>query len=190
MAKLYIRGILKPVTITKEQAVNLAIIDDDDKISPTDKFTLNGTRFSKKDIKNIIEDDAEDNSQESANKRKEENSKYYEDVSKEYNMHIVMLCNRSPDSKAEDTRLYELAWSAYTKKPITQEFLQEVRKRQHAFFVAHPHHPYASVNISDLLPREKFGQDSLTEVMPSYITTKIQNIISEAFNTAKHLHKI
>ncbi len=190
MAKLYLRGILKPVTLSKQQAQNLAIIDDDDKYRPDYKMTLNGTRFAKKDIKNIIEDDAEDNNQENKDKQKEENAKYYAQVNDVYNTHIVMLCNKSPDNKAEDTRLYELAWSTYTTKPITQEFLQEVKRRQMAFFLAHPRHPYAAINIGDLLPREKSQKDSLAEVMPSYVTTKIQNIISEAFNTAKQLHKI
>lgn len=190
MAKLYLRGILKPVTISKQQAQNLVIIDDDSKISGETKYTLNGTRFAKKDIKNIIEDDVEDNNEESAAKRKEENAKHYEQMNSEYVRQIAILCDKSADVKAKDTRVYELVWGCFTSKPVTQDFLAEVVKRQEVFYSTHPKHPYASINVYDLIPRDKFPEYSLNEVMPNFISTKVLHIISEAFNTAKAIHKI
>ena len=190
MSKLYIRGINKPIIITLSQAKNIGKVYDDESVSPKTKLNIEGTRFLKEDIKNIIENDVEDTRAELSDNKRTENDKYYEDVSKEYTRMIIELCNKSVESKANDTRLYELAWSGFTLSPVTQEFLQEVKKRQRAFYEKHPKYPYASINVVDLLPKEKAPKDSIREIMPSYISKKILAMIDEAYRTARYSRMI
>lgn len=190
MSKLYLKGIKNPITITTSQAINIGKAYDDDKISDKFKMNVDGTRFLKEDIKNIIENDIDDSKSEISDSRKIENDSYYTEENKKYNHHILSLCKKSPELKSQDTKLYELAWKGFTSKPITQEFLDEVKKRQATFYDKYPHHPYASINIKDLLPNEKNVEDSLSEVMPHFISRKINGIVSEAFNSARYLKQI
>lgn len=190
MAKLYLKGVQKPFTIETQTAIVLNKILEDKSI-PTDKqFNKNGLRFSKSDIRYVIENDPEDNQAESSEKKKVENDTYYSDIMKDYNRHIVSLCDKPVEQKAKDTRLYELVWSSFTKLPLTDGFLDEVIKRQTIFYETHPTYPYASINILDLLPREKSQEYSVSEMIPSHISSKVSQIINEAYQTARFLHKV
>ena len=190
MAKLYLKGIRTPITVTTSQAINIGKAYEDDSVSDKLKMNVNGTRFLKEDIKNIIENDIDDTRAEVSDNKRTENDSYYADVSKDYNKYILRLCDKPIEEKANDTKLYQLAWSGFTLSPITQEFLDEVKLRQKAFYEVNPKYPYASINISDLLPRKREEEDSINELMPSYISKRILLIVDEAFRTAKALHKI
>lgn len=190
MAKLYLRGVSKPLTIKKSTAESIGIIYDDATVSGKDSFTFEGIRFRKEDIKHIIENDPEDNQAESSDSKKIANEAYYEEENAKYNKHIASLCDKPVAIKSNDTRLYELVWGAFTSSPVTPFFLDEVKKRQEEFFSTQPKHPYASINILDLLPREKHPEYSIKDLLPSYMSKKVQNIINESFRTAKYLGKI
>lgn len=190
MAKLYLKGINKPITISLSQAINIGKVYDDDSTSGKLKMNIGGTRFLKEDIRNIIENDFEDNAAEKSDNTKNENEKYYSDEFAKYNNKISALCDKDVEEKSKDIKLYSLAWSCFTLEPMTNEFVNEVVKRQRDFFLKYPKYPYASINILDILPIEKNKEDSIREVAPKFITTKLGQIISEAFNTAKYLKKI
>lgn len=187
MSKLYLKGIKNPITITTSQAKNLSKWYESDSVADNTKSEIAGVRFIKEDIKYIIENDIDDAKAEVSDSRKIENDNFYSEANKEYNNNIKNLCKRSPQEKAQDTKLYELAWAGFTLKPVTQEFLEEVKKRQTEFFVKYPHFPYASINILDLIPQEKNIEDSVSEVMPQFISRKLNGIISEAFNSARFM---
>lgn len=190
MAKLYLKGIRTPITITTSQAINIGKAYDDDSVSDKFKMNVNGTRFLKEDIKNIIENDIEDNQAENQDAKRLENDNYYADVAKKYTKMISNLCEEAVEVKTNDTRLYELAWNGFTLSPITQEFLDEVKLRQRKFYEQYPNHPYASINIADLLPRKRHEEDSIQELSPNFISKKIMRIVDEAYKTAKYIGKI
>jgi hypothetical protein len=190
MAKLYLKGINKPITISLFQAKNIGKVYDDESVNGKLKMNVDGVRFSKEDIRNIIENDFEDNSAERSDTAKNENDSYYSEEFNKYNNKISTLCDRNIEDKIKDIKLYSLAWSCFTLKPMTEDFINEVIKRQRDFFSKYPKHPYASINILDLLPTEKSREDSIEEIAPKFITTKLAQIISESFNTAKFLRKI
>lgn len=190
MSKLFLRGVSKPITISTAQAVNLGAWYDDPNVNAKAKSSIGGVRFLKEDIKYIIENDSEDNAAEVSDSRKSENDSYYTEVTRNYSAEISRLCERPLEDKINDIRVYELVWTGFTLEPMTREFVVEVQNRQRKFYEQNPKHPYASINIQDLLPKDKTLENHVREVMPSYISNKVMRIIGEAYSTARLLRKI
>lgn len=190
MSKLYLRGVNKPITISTSQARILTKWNDDETVGQKTKSKIGGVSFVKEDIKYIIENDAEDSHEEVLDTKRNENQEFYEEENRKYNQHISNLCDRKLEDKINDTKIYELAWASSTTNPTTEEFRNEIKKRQRAYFELHPKHPYAALNIFDLLPQEKKDEDSVREIIFSLAVRKINAIISESFRTAKFMHKM
>lgn len=190
MSKLYLKGINNPLTIKVSQAVNIGKMMDDETIPGSKKLEINGTRFTKDDVRYVVENDTDDLKAENSETKKQENDSYYTDVFSEYNKHIKSLCDRSVSEKINDIKVYEIVWYGFTLKPITVDFIEGVKKRQAIFYENNPNHPYASINILDLLPKETSLEYSVHEEMPRFISSKVNRIIGEAYTTARFMHKI
>ena len=190
MSKLYLRGVNKPLTISTSQARTLTRWNDDETVGLKTKSKIDGSSFAKEDIKYIIENDVEDIHEEVLDSKRNENQEYYEEENRKYNQCISRLCDRKLEDKINDTKIYELAWSSSTTNPITEEFKNEIKKRQQTYFELYPKHPYAALNIFDLLPQEKKDEDSVREIIFGLAVRKINAIISESFTTARFMHKM
>lgn len=195
MAKLFLKGISKPFTIEKGTAININRMIEDSNIHTTQSFNKNGIRFTKADIRYIVEDDYEDDSQARSDTRKNENDNYYSNVITEFNAHVRILCNRRIEEKVNDTKLYELVYLAFTgNMEAPEEFINQVKERQRIYFAEHPNYPYAMINLKDLLPRQKAshkdGVVSIAEIMPSFWLRKTEGIIGEAMSAARYMKLI
>lgn len=99
MAKLYLKGINQPFTIEKETAVNINKILDNDSISNTQVFNKNGIRFSKSDIRYVIEHDLDDDKSASTESRQRENDDKINQYLRDFNNEITAYVKGSQELK-------------------------------------------------------------------------------------------
>jgi len=99
MAKLYLKGINQPFTIEKETAVNINKILDNDSILNTQVFNKNGIRFSKSDIRYVIENDLDDDKSASTVSRQRENDDKINQYLRDFNNEITSYVKGSKELK-------------------------------------------------------------------------------------------
>lgn len=190
MAKIYLRGHAKPITIARATAIKISKQMEDDNILPQEYIAHPDFYTEKGNIKAVVINDEEDNVQEQAESRKNDNSEYYDRIDREHRECVLYLCDRSLSAKINDTRVYDLIWRACTGVEPTQEFREKIIERQREFFTKHPTYPYAPVNISDLIPNKSVDGWTVRGIMPNAMSKIAYNIMREALNTARFLKKI
>jgi hypothetical protein len=186
MAKIIITG-KGSITVPRKVAQEVYNFKLDNTILPNGIYSRDGLLIEKRDIKSVIVNDQEDNSQESGEQRKQENEAYYQNIQNDYEAEIRRRVFMFPEHKAEDTRLAEFLYEVmYGTKP-SDAFKQEIIARQTAYFTKFPKHPYAPIVFKDLLPESKGSEMKLSTMLPSFTLKKVEDIMQEAFRTAKFL---
>lgn len=187
MAKLFLRGVAKPIVIEKSTAVTLNRIKDDNTIPKDHEFNRNGLRFSKGDIRYIFENDQEDDGQESSDTRKQENEEYYNKATAEYKQHIASLCKKDVKEKSEDIKLFSILFFSVNGKNPDDTLASEVIGMQRAYFNKNPRHPYARVNYFNLVgafPKENKEYYDMKVGVASFGIRFTERIMTEAFREA------
>lgn len=187
MAKLYLKGIPKPLIIEKSTAVNLNRILDDSMVPADRQFDKDGIRFSKRDIRYVIENDQEDDSQTNNDTRKQENEEYYNKQNADFKNNVVHLCKRSVEEKANDVKLFITMYFGVTGKQPSQEALDQVIAMQKAYFDVNPKHPYAKVNYFKLVNDFPVANREFMDMkygVASFSLRIVDRIIGETFNEA------
>jgi len=187
MAKIYIVGHKNPVTVSKSVAKKVAEIKANPEIMPGHVIDLPEMVIEKREIKSVIIEDSDDNATDSLGERMKENDTYYAMVRIEYEGSIKQRCLAQWNDKAKSTSLWEMVYTGCTGEFPPEQFVIEVMRRQAEYFKVYPRHPYAAINVSDLIPKHSFGEDSIARVMPGASVRKAYAIISEALETAKEL---
>lgn len=192
MAKLYLKRIMKPLTIQKSTAVTINKILDDDSIDKFIQFNFQGIRFCKDDVKHVIEDDAEDDGQTIADERKQENEEYYNKANIDFKQNIQRLCKRSIDDKANDVKLFTLVYHSISGFNPDQETIDKVIEVQREYFTKNPSHPYARINMFQFIknfPQTKEGYSDMKVGVATFGIRFFDRILSEAFREA-HYQKL
>lgn len=190
MAKIYLTGQQKPITVSRAIGEQVAEFKADPTVLNNEVFRSKDFIAEKREIKSVVINDVDDNYSEIKDARKQENDEYYALISKEYDDMIRVRCNLPVSVKSQDTRIMELVYQSFTGKHMDQSFKDEVIKRQLAYFQKNPRHPYASINVGDIILVEKREEDSIAEIMPKVMLKKAMDIMSEALQTAKRIHAI
>lgn len=185
MAKVNLGG-GKQITVSKELARRVANFKANPDILPNELFQCDDFMAEKRDIKSVIVNDHEDNSQESSAERKDNNAEYYQQIQKDHESEIRRRCAMRPEDKARDTRLAELACF----QPVTQEFRERIIAKQRDYFAKHPKHPYAAINFSELLTSSKGKDYTIQSIMPYFALKKVEDIMGEGLRTANYLRLI
>lgn len=189
MAKLFLRGVAKPIVIEKSTAITLNKIKDNKDIPKDHEFNKNGLRFSKGDIRYIFENDQEDDSQDSSDSRKQENEEYYNKATAEYKQHIENLCKKDVKAKAEDIKLFSILYFSVNGKNPDDKLASEVIGMQRAYFNKNPRHPYARVNYFKLIdnyPKENKEYYDMKVGVASFGVRFTERVIMEAFREAQY----
>lgn len=193
MAKLYLKRIMKPLTIQKSTAVTINKILDDDSIDKFIHFNFQGIRFCKDDVKHVIEDDAEDDGQTLADERKQQNEEYYNKQNTDFKNNVIRLCKRSIDEKTNDTKLFVTMYFGVTGSQPSEEILDKVVSMQKAYFDINPTHPYAKVNYFKLVDDFPVAHREYMDMrygVASFGLRVVDRIISETFREAYFLKLI
>lgn len=191
MAKIYLTGQQKPITVSKKVGQQVATFKTDPSILPNELFQSEDFVAEKREIKSVIVNDYEDNSSERNDEVKEANDAHYANLNKDYEKHIEARCFMPIQKKAQDTRAIELVYESFTGEKAPQSFKDEVVKRQSEYYTKYPKHPYAGINFQDIMPSPRKSPEAhLAEVMPSYVLGKAMKIMAEGLSTAKKMHLI
>jgi hypothetical protein len=188
MAKLFLRGVAKPIVIDKSTAITLNKIKDNKDIPKDHEFNKNGLRFSKGDIRYIFENDQEDDSQDSSDNRKQENDEYYNKATADYKHHIENLCKKDVKAKAEDIKLFSILYFSVNGKNPDDKLASEVIGMQRAYFDKNPRHPYARVNYFKLIdnyPKENKEYYDMKVGVAHFGVRFTERVIVEAFREAQ-----
>jgi len=185
MAKIYLKGIQKPITVPRSLAKQVDDFWSDSSILPNERFKHHSFNIEKREIKSIIHEDFEDNTSESNDVKKEENEKFYREENEKYEKNIEILCNKSVTEKANNTKIASLLYETFTGNKPTAEFIQSVIKHQTEYFQKNPRHPYAKINYGKLLSEPQLC-DSLTlkSSGPKVILSKMYEVIITGIQTA------
>jgi len=190
MAKLFLRGVAKPIVIEKSTAVTLNRIKDDNTIPKDHEFNRNGLRFSKGDIRYIFENDQEDDKAESDIKRIQENDTYYTNIQNDYTEYIKTRCRMTPEEKAKDFRMFDTLFLGVTGKKLNEEQIKYIQKVQLDYFKENKNHPYANINFYKLIKELPDNKDDFN--MKYHIASAtlriVSKLIEESFITAKQLN--
>lgn len=189
MAKLFLRGVAKPIVIDKSTAITLNKIKDNKDIPKDQEFNKNGLRFSKGDIRYIFENDQEDDSQDSSDNRKQENEEYYNKATAEYKQHIASLCKKDVKEKSDDIKLFSILYFSVNGKNPDDVLASEVIGMQRAYFNKNPRHPYARVNYFKLIdnyPKENKEYYDMKVGVASFGVRFTERVIMEAFREAQY----
>lgn len=188
MAKINIRGI-GTVTRTRDIADDLLAFKNDPQYLPNDKYVLHGFDIEKRDIGPIDLEDFETDDKDLSLTRKHEDDDRDRQMQKDYEDNIRKRCNRRPDDKAKDVKIYETIYSLFGVP--TQEFREEVAKRQAEYFRANPRHPYAVVSIKDLLPKMEGEQEGhIANIVPSRMIERLYDTMHAGIYTARRTGNI
>lgn len=190
MAKIYLKGHGKPITVSRMTAVRINEKWLDDNILPQEYIIHPDFSTEKGNIKAIIIADEDDDKSDKGLAVAKDNDEYYEKLNREYNDYIRRRCDMPIEEKINDVRLYSMIYRATTNQAPTSEFLQEVRDRQRTFFMKYPRHPYASINVSDILPKTLCDTETIQGMIPSMTIRRVYHIIREANNTARFMNKL
>ena len=190
MAKLFLKGVQKAIYIEKDTAKNLNRIIDNEAIPDDRPFNMEGVRFSKRDIRYVIENDYDDDRQVEADTRKNENDKYYQDASREHEQYIIQKCKRSTLEKINDTIIFETVYFGMTGQKPTEDEIKIVVLMQEEYFTLYPTHPFARVNFFKLIPQKSYNQNDWDQMKYNVANASIrlyERVMSESFSTAKRL---
>lgn len=112
--------------------------------NPKTPLNVSGTVVELGDIRYAIPDDERDRVL-SSERTKEGNDSYIEETSTRYRTEMIRLLRLPIEQKAINVSIPKLMWQAYTGETNPpQSFLDEVIKRQLAFFRENPTHAFAN----------------------------------------------
>jgi hypothetical protein len=187
MAKLYLKGVNKPITISKTTAMTINLIIDNENIPRDRQFNHDGVRFMKADIRYVIENDFEDDKVVVDDSRKQENDAYYTKLSQEHSDYICKRCFMTVEEKAKDTTFFETIYFGVAGKKPDEYVKSLIIEKQRAYFTGNPRHPFAKINffkLIDNLPSSKKENFDFRYNIASGAIRIAEKVIQTAFGEA------
>lgn len=143
MATIILKATDRKLDCTLEQCNSINKMKENG-YNPKTPLNISGTVVELGDIRYAIPDGEYDrNLRSEANK--ETNDAYLEETNARYRSEMITLLRLPIEKKAQNVSLAKLVWQAYTGEiNPPQTFLDEVVKRQFAYFQQYPRHAFAN----------------------------------------------
>lgn len=188
MSVIILKGTDRKIECTISQCETINKMKESNMDSKT-PLNIGGTVIELGEVRYAIQDKDTDRQMVSEQK-KDENDKYYSELSKQYDELIEKRCFMKPEEKSKNTSLFETLYLGVTGKKINDIQKEFIVKKQKEYFDENPRHPYANINYYSFLkdlPSNSGEVASMKYNIGSSALRLTERLIGEAFNTAYRL---